>query len=338
MRNAGKSIVGLVVSLSLFYSASIASAQTAKQGARRGGDAVVARVDGQPILNSELERLFTSRRVEPELQPKVRNEFIDQLIDSRLIAKFLKAQKITVEDNELDNHVAQIKALLPKGEAGKLDLQELGLTEKLLREELALPLLWRNYVTQTVTDETVHDYFKQHRLDLDGTEVKASQIFAKVADLKNPEQVKQALAKLSKIRDEVQTGLPFADAARKYSQAPSRDKGGDVGYFLTEGKMPRAFTKVAFSLKPGEMSEPFVSPFGTHLCLVTDRKPGEKSLEDVRPQVMEAISKDIQGKTLKELRAKAKIERLPVGKETGKLTPLLQSREARAIEKNLGYD
>lgn len=316
MSHVGKSAVGIVVLMAMSSILQSALAQVGrsvpagKAAARRSSDSVVARVDGQPITSADLERLFKSRRVDPELQPKVRAEFIDQLIDSRLMQKFLKSQKIVVDENELNNQVAQIRALLPKGAAGELDLRELGLTDKILREELALPLMWRNYVTRTVPEEAVQRHFEQHRVELDGTEVKASQIFAKVADLKDPQQVEQALAKLARIRDEIKGGLPFADAARKYSQAPSREKGGDVGYFLTKGKMPRDFTKVAFALKPGELSEPFVSRFGAHLCLVTDRKPGELSLEDVRPKVMEAISNELQAKKLQELRAKAKIERL----------------------------
>ncbi len=289
--------------------AQTAKPQTAKSGVRRGGDGVVAKVDGQPITQADLERLFKSRRVEPALQAKVRAEFVDQLIDSQLMLRFLKAQKIVVSDAEIDSQVAKIKALMPASATGQLDLQEYGYTEKTLREELALPLMWRNYLIQTVKDQQIEQYFELHRTELDGTEVRASQIFVKVADLKNPKQVEEALAKLAKIRKVITDGLDFASAASKYSEAPSRDKGGDVGFFLTEGKMPKAFTKIAFSLKPGEMSEPFVSPFGAHLLMVTDRRPGENSLEDVRSQVMQAISNEAQKKKIQELRAKAKIER-----------------------------
>lgn len=301
----------VAVSLVLLTSLTVSQPVTAqnKKSTPREANSVIARVDGQNILRRDLERIFKGRRVDPELQPKVRAEFIEQMIDEHLLQQFLKSQKITVDDSELDNQVAQVKALLPKSTVGKLDLDELGFTDKILRAELALPLMWRNYIVQTVPEEAVQKYFDDHKVDLDGTEVKASQIFAKVEDLKDPKQVEQALAKLSKIRDEINAGLPFADAARKYSQAKSGEKGGDVGYFLTAGKMPRAFTKVAFALKPGEMSEPFVSPFGAHLCLVTDRKQGELSLEDVRVKVMESLSNELQARKLKELRAKAKIER-----------------------------
>lgn len=302
-------VVLLITALSIFIETPhFALAQATKGTSRRADDAVLVRVDGQPITQSDLERMFKSRRVEPALQPKVRGEFLDQMIDTRLMQRFLKSQKIVVSDAEVDSQVAQIKALLPKSAAAQLDLKEYGYTEKVLRDELALPLMWRNYLIQTVNDQQINEYFELHRTELDGTEVRASQIFVKVANLKDPQQVKEALDKLAKIRKVITDGLDFASAASKYSEAPSREKGGDVGFFLTEGKMPKAFTKVAFALQPGEMSEPFVSPFGAHLLLVTDRRPGENSLEDVRPQVMQAISSEMQRKKIKELRARAKIE------------------------------
>ncbi|MES2793547.1 MAG: peptidylprolyl isomerase [Planctomycetota bacterium] len=309
MRHVWHVFAGVIAISAMTGSALDVLAQTAKSSARRGDESILARVDGQPITRADLERMFKSRRVDLALQPKVRGEFIDQLIDTQLMQRFLKLQKIAVSEGELDGQVAQIKALLPKSASGQLDLKEHGYTEKILREELTLPLLWRNYLIQTVSDQQIKEYFEAHRVELDGTEVRASQIFVKVADLKDPQQVEAALAKLSKIRKVITDGLDFATAATKYSEAPSGKKGGDVGFFLTEGKMPRAFTKVAFALQPGEMSEPFASPFGTHLCLVTDRHQGEKSIEDVRPQIMQAISTDLQLKKLQELRAKAKIER-----------------------------
>ncbi len=301
-----------IMVLIVIGTAHFAAGQTAKPAARRAESAVLVRVDGQPITQADLERLFKTRRVDLALQPKVRAEFLDQLIDFQLMLRFLKAQKIVVSEDELDGQVAKIKALLPESAQGQLDLKEHGYTEKILREELALPLMWRNYLTKIVSDEQIAQYFELHRAELDGTQVRASQIFVKVADLKDPQQVQQALTKLSNIRKAIEAGLDFAAAAKKFSESPSRDKGGDVGFLVVGGgKMPRAFTKVAFALKPGEISEPFVSPFGAHLCLVTDRQPGQQlALEDVRSEVMQGISNEMHAKKLQELRAKAKIERV----------------------------
>lgn len=288
-----------------------AQGQGTKAAGRSSANPILVRVDGQPITQADLDRMFKSRLVDPAVQPKVRGEFLDQLIDSHLMQRFLKAQKITVAETEVDDQVEKIKALLPKSAAGQLNLQEHGYTEKILREELSLPLMWRNYVLQTISDAEIQKYFDQHRAELDGTEVRVSQIFAKVADTKDPQQIEQAKAKLSKIRQEITAGLDFAAAAAKYSEAPSGKKGGDVGWLvLGGGKMPRACTAAAFAVEPGEMTEPIASPFGVHLLLVTDRRPGQYSLEDVRAQVMQGISTELQRKKVQELRAKARIERL----------------------------
>ena len=116
---------------------------------------------------------------------------------------------------------------------------------------------------------------------------------------------------MAKIRKEIADGLEFAAAAEKYSEAPSGKKGGDVGWLVIGGgKMPRVCTTAAFELQSGEMSQPVVSSYGAHLLLVTQRKDGQFSLEDVRPQVMQGLSSELQRKKVQELRAKARIDRL----------------------------
>ena len=65
--------------------------------------------------------------------------------------------------------------------------------------------------------------------------------------------------------------ISFADAAKKYSLCPSRDDGGDLGFF-PRGAMVPAFEKAAFALQIGEISQPVETRFGWHLILVTDKK------------------------------------------------------------------
>lgn len=65
--------------------------------------------------------------------------------------------------------------------------------------------------------------------------------------------------------------ISFADAAKAYSLCPSRDEGGDLGFF-PRGVMAGPFEKVAFELPVGEISQPVETRFGWHLILVTDKK------------------------------------------------------------------
>jgi peptidyl-prolyl cis-trans isomerase C len=274
----------------------------------QAGKKELIKVNGKSITQDDLERIYKFRNVSRELQPKVRAEFLDILIDSELMQQFLKSQKVTVSPDELAKQVQMVKGLLPKNAAGEVDLKGIGFSEQILREELSLPLKWRNYVMKTVTEEEIQEYFETHKVQFDGTEVRASQIFLAVASMQDPQQVTAALSKLAGIQKEILGGLKFAEAAKKYSDSPTGAKGGDVGWFLYEGKVSPQLAKTAFSLKPGEMSQPFTGVKGVHLCLVTDRKEGQLGLEDARTIVMQAMSNEMWTRKIKSLRAAAQIE------------------------------
>ena len=122
------------------------------------------------------------------------------------------------------------------------------------------------------------------------------------------EQIQQARARLEDLRKQIAAKqLTFAEAARRHSDSPTADKGGDLGFFPWQGRMPQDFTRQVFGLKPGEMSQPFQTSFGMHLVLVTDIRPGQFSLEDVRSEVLRQAGQDLWDTTVAAERKKATI-------------------------------
>lgn len=90
-------------------------------------------------------------------------------------------------------------------------------------------------------------------------EVRASHILVKTED------------KANWIYKELQKGKDFAKLAKDYSDCPSRERGGDLGFF-GKGQMAREFENAAFSMKEGEVSKPVKTQFGYHIIRVTERK------------------------------------------------------------------
>ncbi|MHA1341952.1 MAG: peptidylprolyl isomerase [Promethearchaeota archaeon] len=71
-------------------------------------------------------------------------------------------------------------------------------------------------------------------------------------------------SKLLEIKKMLENGEKFENLARKFSECPSKKRGGDLGWF-TKGQMVKEFEDAVRSLKIGEISEPVKTQFGWHL-------------------------------------------------------------------------
>lgn len=94
-------------------------------------------------------------------------------------------------------------------------------------------------------------------------------------------------------QDKLASGVAFAEVAQEYSDdAGSAEKGGDLGYSSGEA-FPEAMEEAIAELEPGIVSAAVETEAGTHLILVTERKPAEvPSLDDMRAELEEAIQAD----------------------------------------------
>ncbi|MGH8495155.1 MAG: peptidylprolyl isomerase [Gammaproteobacteria bacterium] len=90
-----------------------------------------------------------------------------------------------------------------------------------------------------------------------------------------------ALQQLVEIRERIVGGEDFGELAQLYSDDPaSKSKGGDLGW-QSPGTFVPQFEEVATALEPGEISDPFQTPFGWHILQVLDRRTHDNT-EEVR--------------------------------------------------------
>lgn len=115
-----------------------------------------------------------------------------------------------------------------------------------------------------------------------------------------------------RIYNEINEGMSFEEAAKKYSNCPSKSNGGDLGYF-TRGRMVPEFENAAFGLEIGKVSSPVKSQFGYHLIKVTDKKPAEqKSFDESKNQIANMLlankQQEVFYKKLEELKDKYEVK------------------------------
>jgi peptidyl-prolyl cis-trans isomerase C len=155
------------------------------------------------------------------------------------------------------------------------------------RKRLVVQRLMREYQTPpTITDDDAKKYYDDNPSLFSTTQIKASHIL-----VKDEETAKRLHAQL------VADPSKFADVAKQEStDKTSGAKGGDLGKF-GQGRMVPEFERVAFSLKPGQLSEPVKTQYGWHLILVSEREEGERKPFD---QVKEQIKTTLRNKQLQD--------------------------------------
>lgn len=274
------------------------------------GETIVT-VNGHKITTSDVEFLAMSRRIPQANREAMKERLVDLLIERHLMGDYLKNRKVTADAEALNAQVRMIHELITRqGDKPEIVLEKLGFNDEKLRKELALPLAWERYIKQVTTPEKLREYYRPRQAQYDGTQVRAQQVFLKVDRRATAADVDAARDKLNKIRERISSKqISFADAVVEYSQSPSKEKDGDLGWFGCNGRVPKSVARAALALKVNDLSAPVRSPFGWHLLNITDRKPGQESLEDVRQQVFDDLSRDVWQQLAKQLRDKASIRR-----------------------------
>lgn len=73
-----------------------------------------------------------------------------------------------------------------------------------------------------------------------------------------------------KLKNEIEGGKDFSEAAMENSTCPSGREGGHLGEF-SPGQMVKEFDEVVFSAAVNEVHGPVKTQFGYHLIKITER-------------------------------------------------------------------
>jgi len=304
-------------------------------------DSIVAKVNGQAIVEKAVQRALRSKGVPPSREAQARPEFVEILIDTVLVDQYLAQLKVEPDKKDVDAKVEAIYAEIKKqNEKVEEVLKGLLFTEAEFRADVEAWLRWEKFTTQQCTEEKLKTFFEANRTMFDGSQVRARHILLMPAP-NDPKSAEAAQTRLQQFKKEAEEAadaavskLPanadaftkkktrndaleaaFADLARKNSSCGSRVAGGDVEWFERTHGMVEPFARAAFALEPYQMSDMVKTKYGYHLILVTDRRPGrEVKFEDVKPLVKEVYSERLRDAVIAAMRPRAKIEMVPVTK------------------------
>ncbi len=123
-----------------------------------------------------------------------------------------------------------------------------------------------------VTDDEVRAYFRTHQDRLGDRPGRAVLSIVRIPRVITAADSATTRERAVQLRQEMLEGSSFEDVARRESQDPgSAAQGGALGPTF-RGQLVPEFEAVAYSIRPGEISQPVLTQFGYHLIRVDVRR------------------------------------------------------------------
>jgi peptidyl-prolyl cis-trans isomerase C len=291
---------------------------------------MIATVNGTPISDSDVEREiknilaqyqqnFPPEQVE-SLKKNVRQQAIETLINRILLFSEADRQHIEISADQVAVEISHLIDQFPSAEIFETKIEAAGLSreriEKDIARQLKIDMLIRQSMTALdihITDEERELYYQKNSDHFSAPEqVQASHIlFMTTPETPDSERTRKRL-ELAGLQGQIEKGADFSEMAKKHSDCPSKEKGGDLGFF-ERGKMVKPFEEVAFTLNPGEVSDIVETQFGYHLIKVLARKASKtSSFEEVKEHISNHLTAQKEQEAfftyVRELRKAANIE------------------------------
>ena len=289
----------------------------------------IASVNGKAISKSQYERMLsvfkkraahTGQQFNDQDLATAKNRILESLIDAEVLYQESQKEGVKVDDRAVNEQIEKMKKRFSDETKYKKAIERMHVSEKEFRTEiqraLAIKKLLDTNMRQkiTVTEEESKKYYNDNQnLFKEPEQVKASQIWIKATPKDEESKKNQALKKIEMVQKKIQQGEDFGILAKTYSEGPSAQHKGDLGY-VKRGQMAKPFEDAVFALNVGEVSGIVKTQFGYHLIKVIDKKPARTTpYKEVQPMIEQHLKKEkekteIQG-YIENLKKSAKIKR-----------------------------
>lgn len=291
----------------------------------------VARVNGEPISSETLDRRFDEylrsrnmniqRLQRPEKVREMKREVLDTLISEELLWQKARREGLVASDPEVDASVAQTRSQYKSPEQFQRGVARAGLTEASYREHVRR-MLSADKAAQAlveagvvVTEADIEAFYRANPQAFARPEqVKLREIALQLPPQASAEERADIRTRMQAIVTQLGAGADFSELARRYSQHPTRQWGGEHDP-VTRGQLAPELDRAAFALKPGQTSGIIETANGLHLLRVDQRIPASTvplpaAHDRIRDHLVRTRGKEVLDREVAALRAASQVELL----------------------------
>ncbi len=206
-------------------------------------DPTIMTINGQPVSRSEFEYSYNKNNADGVIDKKNVEEYVDLFVNYKL-----KVQAAL--DAKLDTLSSFKKEFLT------------------YRDQQIRP----SFVSDADVEKEAQNYYAKlvEQIGPRGL-FTCSHILLRLDQKADKSTQDAAKVRIDSVYNALKGGADFAELAKKVSQDPGTARNGGLLPTMGPGQLVKEFEDVAYSLKDGEMSSPFLSPYGYHIIKMKER-------------------------------------------------------------------
>ncbi len=323
---------------SLIAAALLASLIALSPGARAQSatapiDSIVAVIDEDVILRSELDRAVNNILAQfgtsptQQLPPRdvLEKQVLERLVMLRLQVARATNSGIRVSDAEIQQAVSGIA-------------NQNRMTHDQLRQRLAADGIAYDEFVQNLRDEMLVQRLRQRFIqsrvqvsegevdqllatrEIGTNEVRLATIQINLPEGATPAQVRDGATRINEIKAAIERGeIDFRSAAIRHSQAPNALEGGEIGWRSLDA-IPPAFVAIIRDLKPGQITEPVRGAGGFQIIQVVETRDAQAQ-KAVQYNALDILVRTSDVVSVEQARQKieAMRDRIMAGEDFGKV-------------------
>ena len=248
----------------------------------RALDFIVAVVDNEPITNQEVNNL--AAMVDPAANKLGREnllrEALENLINESAQLQVARQSNMQISSAELQQ---AIENTAKRNQIGVQEMQQRlnsqGVSWERYRNQIKRQMLLQRVREREVSsrikiqDHEVEAYLQENSKEADTSkaDIHIAHILISVSEKASPDELTLALSKAEEALRLAKSGEDFGKLAAKFSQAPDRANGGQLG-LRSPDRYPALFVDAVMPLPVGGLAGPIRSGAGFHVLKLLERQ------------------------------------------------------------------
>ena len=242
---------------------------------------ITATVNGKPITNYDIEQraLFlgyaTNIEINSQNRDRIYEDALQLIIDDKLR---LDAARTLISDVEA-GVLPQVRDFINQNFgtdslSGNRALQQAGIDPMTVQQKYVSDIAWSNYISTRFADkfstieDRIDDELDRMQKDAAKPQLKLAEIVLTPSPVRSLDQTRDLAAEMVAA---IRKGASFTEIARQYSVSGSANRGGDVGWAMSE-KLPKPFRDALEGLENGQVTEPLLLDGAVYIL----RRNGER--------------------------------------------------------------